>query len=176
PGQYRDAETGLSYNHWRYYESSLGRYLQPDPVADLGHSRFAYVRQNPLRSVDPAGLYIASADPGILEWYNHLAETPEGAKLVEQINADPKPTHLSDKVPRPGSGGGETSKYYDGGSVVSIDQENKSYVDTLAKLGHELQHSLDYNVHGLDIDYDPDRGKSQSRAKGTEDRVRQSCK
>ena len=29
-GQYFDAETGLYYNHHRYYAPELGRYLQPD--------------------------------------------------------------------------------------------------------------------------------------------------
>lgn len=35
PGQYFDAETGLYYNHHRYYAPELGRYLQPDPIAML---------------------------------------------------------------------------------------------------------------------------------------------
>ena len=176
PGQYRDSETGLSYNWHRYYDSTTGRYLQPDPVADLGRSRFAYARQNPLRLIDPAGLYIASANPGILEVYNRLAQTPEGAKLVEQISADPKPTHLSDAYPGKRSEGGKTHKSDDGGTTVSIDQYDLGETEMLSLLAHELQHSLDYNVHGLDIDYSPDREESQRRARGTEGRVWDSCK
>ncbi len=31
PGQYNDPETGLHYNHHRYYDPVTGRYLTPDP-------------------------------------------------------------------------------------------------------------------------------------------------
>ena len=32
PGQYYDSETGMHYNHQRYYDPSSGRYLRPDPL------------------------------------------------------------------------------------------------------------------------------------------------
>jgi len=32
PGQYHDPETGLHYNHQRYYDPVTGRYLTPDPL------------------------------------------------------------------------------------------------------------------------------------------------
>src|SRR5262249_55500770 len=35
-GHYADAETGLFYNRYRYYDPELGRYLSPDPVELLG--------------------------------------------------------------------------------------------------------------------------------------------
>lgn len=31
PGQYYDEQSGLYYNHNRYYNPELGRYMQPDP-------------------------------------------------------------------------------------------------------------------------------------------------
>lgn len=36
PGQYYDAETGLHYNRFRYYDPSIGRYISADPIGQLG--------------------------------------------------------------------------------------------------------------------------------------------
>ena len=56
PGQYFDAETGLHYNHHRYYEPGTARYLSPDPLGRTpAPNHHAYVR-NPLQWTDPLGL------------------------------------------------------------------------------------------------------------------------
>ncbi|WP_437585606.1 RHS repeat-associated core domain-containing protein [Sorangium sp. So ce1000] len=63
PGQYEDAETGLCYNRFRYYDPDAGRFISGDPIGLLGGINFyGYVR-NPLRWLDPLGL----ADPGLPE-------------------------------------------------------------------------------------------------------------
>lgn len=56
PGQYADAETGLYYNRFRYYDPEEGLYLSPDPIGLAGGPRpFAYV-ENPTVASDPFGL------------------------------------------------------------------------------------------------------------------------
>jgi RHS repeat-associated protein len=57
PGQYADDETGFSYNYFRDYEPTLGRYLESDPIGLRGGiNSYLYVAANPLRAVDEIGL------------------------------------------------------------------------------------------------------------------------
>ena len=58
PGQYFDQETGLHYNHFRYYDPSIGRYITSDPIGlDGGVNTYLYANANSLRWVDPLGLW-----------------------------------------------------------------------------------------------------------------------
>jgi RHS repeat-associated protein len=59
PGQYADPESGLNYNHHRYYDPATGRYLSPDPLGLApAPNPHTYVF-NPCILTDPLGL-----DPG----------------------------------------------------------------------------------------------------------------
>ncbi|ENW94926.1 RHS repeat domain-containing protein [Acinetobacter sp. NIPH 298] len=57
PGQYYDQGTGQFYNHNRYYNPELGRYMEPDPIGlEGGLNPYAYAGSNPVMNVDPSGL------------------------------------------------------------------------------------------------------------------------
>lgn len=56
PGHYYDRELDLHYNHFRYYDPRLGRYLQSDPWGIAGgYNVYAYCT-NPLLQADVRGL------------------------------------------------------------------------------------------------------------------------
>jgi RHS repeat-associated protein len=57
PGQTADQESGLYYNYFRWYNSSIGRYGQTDPIGlQGGWNRFLYVDGDALTGFDPLGL------------------------------------------------------------------------------------------------------------------------
>jgi RHS repeat-associated protein len=67
PGQWEDAESGLYYNDFRYYDPHAGRYLSPDPLGRLAErlsspNAYAYVNNNPLSYIDPWGLILFAFD------------------------------------------------------------------------------------------------------------------
>ncbi len=67
-GQERDPESGLDYFGARYYASSVGRFTIPDPLMASARAsnpqtwnRYTYALNNPLRFVDPLGLFASPA-------------------------------------------------------------------------------------------------------------------
>lgn len=59
PGQYEDAETGLYYNRFRYYDASIGAYTSQDPIKLAnGLALYAYA-SDPAFWADPLGLAFA---------------------------------------------------------------------------------------------------------------------
>ncbi len=69
-GKERDAESGLDYFGARYYASTMGRFLNPDPqgnsYADFSNPQswnmYLYVLNNPLKYTDPTGMYCYYGD------------------------------------------------------------------------------------------------------------------
>lgn len=60
-GKERDSESGLDDFGPRYYASSMGRFMSPDPLGGTledpqSLNKYAYVRNNPLTLTDPTGM------------------------------------------------------------------------------------------------------------------------
>jgi len=55
-GQYEDAETGLFYNRYRYYDPDSARYLTQDPIGLAGGFNLYRYVGNPVNLIDPLGL------------------------------------------------------------------------------------------------------------------------
>jgi RHS repeat-associated protein len=55
-GQYFDAETGLHYNRYRYYDPDCGRFISQDPIGLRGGVNIYQYAPNPVGWADPLGL------------------------------------------------------------------------------------------------------------------------
>ncbi len=77
-GQWADAESGLSYNFFRYYDPDLGRYLSPDPIDLLGGLNLYVGVTDPFRELDRWGLCTGKTPkPG---------QPPEYGPFVHHLN------------------------------------------------------------------------------------------
>ena len=54
-GKQFDSDTGLTYFNARFYDASIGRFVNVDPIRD-GVNWYAYCFNNPLNFTDPTGL------------------------------------------------------------------------------------------------------------------------
>ena len=104
-GQESDKESNLLYYGARYYKPELRRFLQPDPVIQNPYdpqtlNHYSYVRNNPLKYVDPTGkfldpaslttLFVVGTTIGLsvgIAAYSYLSSTPmQNWKASEMLN------------------------------------------------------------------------------------------
>ena len=79
PGQYEDAETGLYYNRFRYYDPDAGVYVSQDPIGlSGGLALYAYVH-DPLVATGVLGLH--------QDWAPHAAAENDAISKGLHFNA-----------------------------------------------------------------------------------------
>ena len=96
-GQLRDSETGLDFFGARYMSSAQGRFTSPDPmIIDQARlldpqqwNMYAYVRNNPLRFIDPLGLYTCADEKKCAEFEKARQEAlkSKDTDVVRSANA-----------------------------------------------------------------------------------------
>lgn len=90
PGQYEDSETGLYYNHWRYYDQNTGRYISSDPLGLGGDENlYAYVNAAPTHFIDPPGLLLFAFDGTGNQDYGKGTSFSNVVKFRDAYRADP---------------------------------------------------------------------------------------
>jgi RHS repeat-associated protein len=76
PGQYFDAETGLHYNRFRYYDPGVGRYISSDPIGQFGQLEAAGASLVSFAPGDPSNLDIRT---GLATLYPYVGNSPVDA-------------------------------------------------------------------------------------------------
>ena len=95
PGHFHDAETGLHYNRFRYYDPALCRYLESDPQGiEGGRNLYAYTT-NPLSEVDLLGLASSGRCKKCEPKATKKKQKADGKK--KESNKDKKPAQLPKK-------------------------------------------------------------------------------
>jgi RHS repeat-associated protein len=89
----RDIETGLDFFGARYYGSTQGRFTSADPLLSSGSiydpqtwNRYSYTLNNPLKYIDPLGLYEWDASLGGSATDDELKKRKGGQKIIDRRN------------------------------------------------------------------------------------------
>ncbi|MFF6001421.1 RHS repeat-associated core domain-containing protein [Prauserella flavalba] len=118
PGQYADAETGLHYNVFRYYDPATARYVSQDPLGlEPGPNPVAYVA-DPFAEFDALGLM-------------NSCTTPSAGGKTPPVNL-PIRQHARNSggsAPSPNPGGGGRKRKNDGGGTQPSAKKSKTKSD-----------------------------------------------
>ena len=136
-GKERDAESGLDYFGARYYGSSMGRFMSPDPLG--GHledpqtlNKYSYVANNPLSRTDPTGLdfnLTGCGSTNTATCNNNMVGTSDAkSKFTATIISNNKAGNLVDQAGNQYSGTVDSSgaHFQQNGSTTS---SNGSWID-----------------------------------------------
>lgn len=141
PGQYRDAETGLAYNFFRYYDPRLTSYITPDPIGHVGGQHLYAYAADPISKIDPLGLSTADYDTSqrtphalviVIDDYGHEADDMGKQTKFVEFEAKTGFAYDNDHINLNGSGdpktGSEEARAALGpnGEVVVIEGRHRS--------------------------------------------------
>ncbi|MGW4632974.1 RHS repeat-associated core domain-containing protein [Nocardia sp. NPDC004415] len=90
-GQQYDSETGLHYNHHRYYDPDTGRYLTQDPLGLAPSPNPNTYPHNPLTWTDPLGLTPCRDEDGAYRFRSPNPNHPTDSRLDDLMNRNYDP-------------------------------------------------------------------------------------
>jgi RHS repeat-associated protein len=168
-GKERDAETGQDYFGARYYRADLGRFTTTDPVQTWDENladpqrwnRYGYVRNNPLKYVDPDGSTMDFANQRSERLFNDyekaLGADPEGhATLLAtiQLLKNSRINYRIDASGTEGTGEGFLSADNRGNVLVSVRNiggPSGETMDMNGRFAHEIEHARQFNQGELGL-------------------------
>jgi len=132
-GHERDQSTGYDYMHARYYGSSIGRFMRPDPVGgNPGNPQswnlYAYVLGNPVNYNDPTGMVVNLADKkeGDQKLAKIRLETGMTKEEKANIEIDQKTGNLTLKDPNLAATSPQYTKL-----TEAINSDKTAYIQTV---------------------------------------------
>ena len=149
-GHERDALSGMDYMHARFYGSSIGRFMRPDPINGnpanpQSWNLYAYVRNNPVNATDPTGLFYISSSSmkNIMAMFGGTSgmgsETATNQTTVGGGGSAPASSNdVSLNVP----------VYYDAAMNMTSEQRIQDYNNMLVQLAETL--SI-FGIMGIDL-------------------------
>jgi RHS repeat-associated protein len=126
-GKRRDTESQLDYFEARYYSNVFGRFMTPDPIHIMAQkiadpqqwNMYAYVRNNPLRFIDPKGKS--------LELSGNDKERETVLKALQKAVGDTKGYLYDNAVTTTDKDGNKTTKHYVGIRVGGADGKGPAF-------------------------------------------------
>ena len=106
-GERYDAETGLQYLNARYYDPTLGRFIQPDwwevTQAGVGTNRYAYSFNDPVNKSDPSG-HATEKKEGFWtrakRWWNRQVKIGRDRRAISKMVGGQGVSYVADNVYR----------------------------------------------------------------------------
>jgi RHS repeat-associated protein len=116
-GQYADEESGLCHTKYRYFESTTGRWLSPDPLEISGGANLTAFDGSPTTHQDPLGLATGPcSEKAIREAIARLRDgkevrvkTIEEARAILERMTDLRPHTFDRRTPVPPNEGGHSN-------------------------------------------------------------------
>ena len=149
----RDKESGLYYYRARYYDPSIGRFMEEDPIRLRGGiNMYSYVLNNPINGIDPLGLIVvftgnSTTQMALRTAYDNVGTTDRGRQLETTLENSSTTYTITNQQ--------NGDAYYDPRThTISIDPNfhPMTFVDTGSScgvqpaptdaiMGHELGHA-----------------------------------
>ena len=143
-GQYFDAETGLHYNTFRYYDPDVGRFTTEDPIGLNGGLNLYQYAPNPFAWIDPWGLNCKGRS-GKQERLRALLNDPKQPRWIRGWIKN-ELRHIKNKNRKTIRLPGNSRKSKSGGKVLAHKRGKR------AKNGNSYEHSVlqDTDIHKLE--------------------------